>query len=564
MTSFFHKSLHAKIKNLSEPPKNEANFSKWVEGEEFLKFIDSNQRQEELVVYAASTHTFIHTVLVPIKNLVPLDKDDLLNWSFNPYTSRASIWYGGSEQTVGLSYQIDDYAGSKTLTGGNLIIFAREFSGMPKPRNNYYELLQELSHVLGVHWLPERQSYCKFDQNGDFEDIVSMTDNDEARLITIKQEALQEFLIAGELALVQMFDFSLYKTDAFPGWDGLEDRESLDDDQLFYRQRIKEGVCGYIRGVQLLAPSTSKDNLYKDWSTPKQNNKKQYVEFIAQDWRNKTVSNISTDPEATTNYFTAENNNLPFELSPAFFRPDVLLKYKADTEKYTVGDRDIHCRAAWYLKGYHINKAGQVHAYICDLRNLPYTEQIYWRGFNEEPKSGISEQAFTNDFEGRYWSSMNPFQSLRDTLRNLKAEWWSLKDEDLLEKVTLPIANNKDEWAEACMNISKLVIEGLSKKYIKKHLRENSQSVDNQHGSLRLFEQALYHFYEDEEDQKLATMKKLQAIRSKVRGHSAGSEGTELVSEALRVHENFTSHFQFICDGVAKELKLIQYMIDNQ
>lgn len=159
---------------------------------------------------------------------------------------------------------------------------------------------------------------------------------------------------------------------------------------------------------------------------------------------------------------------------------------------------------------------------------------------------------------------MNPFQSLRDTLRNLKAEWWSLKDEDLLEKVTLPIANNKDEWAEACMNISKLVIEGLSKKYIKKHLRENSQSVDNQHGSLRLFEQALYHFYEDEEDQKLATMKKLQAIRSKVRGHSAGSEGTELVSEALRVHENFTSHFQFICDGVAKELKLIQYMIDNQ
>ena len=435
---------------------------------------------------------------------------------------------------------------------------------MPKPRNNYYELLQELSHVLGVHWLPERQSYCKFDQNGDFEDIVSMTDNDEARLITIKQEALQEFLIAGELALVQMFDFSLYKTDAFPGWDGLEDRESLDDDQLFYRQRIKEGVCGYIRGVQLLAPSTSKDNLNKDWSTPKQNNKKQYVEFIAQDWRNKTVSNISTDPEATTNYFTAENNNLPFELSPAFFRPDVLLKYKADTEKYTVGDRDIHCRAAWYLKGYHINKAGQVHAYICDLRNLPYTEQIYWRGFNEEPKSGISEQAFTNDFEGRYWSSMNPFQSLRDTLRNLKAEWWSLKDEDLLEKVTLPIANNKDEWAEACMNISKLVIEGLSKKYIKKHLRENSQSVDNQHGSLRLFEQALYHFYEDEEDQKLATMKKLQAIRSKVRGHSAGSEGTELVSEALRVHENFTSHFQFICDGVAKELKLIQYMIDNQ
>lgn len=254
---------------------------------------------------------------------------------------------------------------------------------------------------------------------------------------------------------------------------------------------------------------------------------------------------------------------MPYELSPAFFRPDVLLKYKADTEKYTIGDRDISCRSAWYLKGYHINKAGQVHAYICDLRNLPYEEQLYWRGFNEEPRSGISEQAFTNDFEGRAWSSLNPFQNLRHKLRNLKVEWWSLQDEDLLEKVTLPVANNKDEWAEACMNVSKLVIEGLSKKYIKKHLRENSQAVDNQHGSIRMFEQALSYHYEDEGDQKLSAMKNLQAIRSKVRGHTAGSEGRELIDDALRLHENFTSHFQFMCNEILQELERIEDMLDN-
>ncbi len=58
------------------------------------------------------------------------------------------------------------------------------------------------------------------------------------------------------------------------------------------------------------------------------------------DWRNKRVTKISTDPAATTNYFQAEGNALPFELSPAFFRPEVLLKYKADRDKYTVGERD--------------------------------------------------------------------------------------------------------------------------------------------------------------------------------------------------------------------------------
>jgi hypothetical protein len=36
-------------------------------------------------------------------------------------------------------------------------------------------------------------------------------------------------------------------------------------------------------------------------------------------------------------------------LSPAFFRPEVLLKYKADRDKYTVGERDVSCRAAWHL-----------------------------------------------------------------------------------------------------------------------------------------------------------------------------------------------------------------------
>jgi hypothetical protein len=73
---------------------------------------------------------------------------------------------------------------------------------------------------------------------------------------------------------------------------------------------------------------------------------RRYVEFIAQDWRNNRLARISTDPAATTNYFEAAKNSLPFEVSPAFFRPDVLLKYKADCDKYTIESRQIHCRAA--------------------------------------------------------------------------------------------------------------------------------------------------------------------------------------------------------------------------
>ena len=116
------------------------------------------------------------------------------------------------------------------------------------------------------------------------------------------------------------------------------------------------------------------------------------------------MAKISTAPSATTNYFVLDND-LPFELSPAFFRPEVLSKYKTDREKYTVSSRKIECRAAWVLNGYDVNEAGQVHAYICDLANLPYSEQLHWLGFNEEPKATISARAIANDFKGQFITS---------------------------------------------------------------------------------------------------------------------------------------------------------------
>jgi len=67
-----------------------------------------------------------------------------------------------------------------------------------------------------------------------------------------------------------------------------------------------------------------------------------------------------------------------------------LHRFKADPEKYSLDDRSITCRNAWYLKSYDINEAGQVHAYIGDLARLPIEEQRYWQSFNEWSNGSIS------------------------------------------------------------------------------------------------------------------------------------------------------------------------------
>ena len=135
--------------------------------------------------------------------------------------------------------------------------------------------------------------------------------------------------------------------------------------------------------------------------SPLADKNRQYADFITLDWRNEKIIDVSTEPECATSYFDAEHNDLPYEVSPAFFRPDVLLKYKADRDKYVIDERHrrITCRGIWLLKGFDINEAGQVHAYICDLRNLPYQEQLHWKGYNEKPKGTISNRAFVNDIK---------------------------------------------------------------------------------------------------------------------------------------------------------------------
>ena len=255
------------------------------------------------------------------------------------------------------------------------------------------------------------------------------------------------------------------------------------------------GHAAYTRGVQIIRPRRPSKVVFTDiidgWSGQKN---KEYVEFIAYDWRNGCITKISTDPSATANYFNAEGNSLPFELSPAFFRPEVLLKYKADRDKYTVGERDVSCRAAWHLKGIDVNEAGQVHAYICDLRSLPYEEQLHWLAFNEPPKSNISERAFINDFKGEWVTFMEPLQkvlSIVERWRSNRVTWWTLRDEKLLDRVNTPRTESRDEWAESFMDLAKLVVEGFETKAIRAKLNTAQVPYEEKDGTIALLEKLL-------------------------------------------------------------------------
>lgn len=569
MYNYEHKKLIQSINKLDEVPDDSQAFSAWLQAEGHLKFLRENAQADDLVICASSRFTFVNSVVVPNSNLSPVDHDDLMGWSFNPHTSSiASYVTGGGREGVWVERGLS-CTGAKTLDDAVPLIFGRTFEGWSGPRRDYYELNQEYAHLVDLHWRPEKRAYCRYEQ-GDLEPVVSITTDEDKEsdmnLVSFKWEPLEEYLAASDASLVRMFDFTLLRRSVgFGGWSKEPPQKVYESDQFFYRRKVMPGHAAYTRGVQIIRPRRSEKAVFTGitdrWTGQKN---KKYAEFLAIDWRNDRIARISTDPKATTNYFDAKGNSLPFELSPAFFKPEVLSKYKTDRDKYTVGEREVSCRAAWYLRGIDVNEAGQVHAYICYLRNLPYTEQLHWFSYNEPPKAGISKRACVHDFKGEWANFTQPLQKVLSIVRRWhdeKVAWWTLRDVKLLERVNTPLTASKDEWAEAFMDLAKLVVEGFETRPIRTKLDSAHLPYEKQDRTIALLEKLMNKGDKSPEDQRLTGLRTVQLLRSEAKGHVGGSEAEQLAQEALMEHETFGNHFQHVCSQVADDLETVEQLI---
>ena len=560
MPSYQHKKIIEQIKSLDEPPSDQNDFSNWIQAEAHLEFLRQNARSDELVIYGSSGYSFIYASVVSNNRLEEISQEDLLHWDGTPYSLFASYVWGDGRDDVWVERSTES-SSAGVLNSATQLIFGRTFEGWSGSARTYFEVNQEYTHLTGIHWRPEERAYCRFDESGDLEHVVSVTAPTEkvgeVRCISFTWQPLEEYLVATNSTLIRRFDFTLFRRGNFSGWPEGTESVIQESDRLFYRKKVCPGYAAYTTGVQLIIPRRPRRAVFEEMRGERKNRK--YVEFTAYDWRNNRTAEISADPKATTNYFEAKNNSLPFELSPAFFKPDVILKYKMDKEKYTVGERDVTCRAAWYLKAIDVNEAGQIHAYICYLRDLPYDEQLYWKSFNERPKAGISERAFIQDFEGKFTTFDDP---LKDVVKILKfwqvsgAPWWTLRDERLLEHVNTPLTRSRDEWVEAFMDLAKLVVEGFDVKAIRGRLDKLGIAYKKEEMSITLLEHLINQGSESKE--KLTGLQTVQWIRSNIKAHaSSGQKVEEFVRKVIEEHESFTAHFEHICSTLSYELQTI-------
>jgi hypothetical protein len=541
------------LKKISAVPERAGSaFEDWLEQTETVQFLEQNARETELVVYASLHHILVQTVLVSSNQLDPPDMEDLQKWDLISDSWAINYHLSGGDPTVWITRPLES-AGSKALSGGEKLVFSRSFEGYDD-KKSYIEFLQKFVLVFDLHFVPHKNAYCRLDKHGDLEEVIRITEIPAikggwgGRVVTVDRCQLDDYMLLTNSVLVRLFDFTLFDPSDFSGWGDNRKERSVTNEQYGYKITVQAGVGSYMRGVQIVRSPETMEELHHRLTH--QYEEKQYASFIAHDWKNGRVSEISCGPGHTANYFT--KSDLPFEVTPAFFRPEVLVKYKADPQKYKLDERSIQCRASWHLQTYDINEAGQIHTYLIYLRNLPYEEQLYWKSFNEPPKAPISKRAMTTDMLGDFYTEYNPLQSVKIIVGKLTEQeppWWRLRGSELLDSVHYPTTASSEEWADELMALDKLLVEGFEEKWLRNKAIELGQTPLASDGSLFLVARCLQGLGFDEEHamSTVSPLRTLHYLRTKLKGHAGGSEAIGIRGSALAVHGSFRKHFRILC-----------------
>lgn len=545
--------------------------TEWLQAaEESIAFIESIAASEEVAIFVRAPCALIHAALAPAKNLDPIDEADLMR-SFIDLDDSWQVQKSYSAKE-GYKVYLEPPLSShfKTFKGGEKLVFFRSFAGV-RAHVAKFEFSQKLVHALELHWVPERKAYCRLDKNGDLSEVirvyesVEQSSEQQVTAVTILRKDLHQFLALTGTTLVFRFDFTRFIPGRFLGW-GAGGSMVRRRPELFYSAG-STGGASYVNGCLIHRSEITIEQIEREWQEELKPTTRKYETFKIYDRKNDRNVETSCAPDHLSNYF--QKSDLPWEISPAFFRAEVLHRFKNDPDKYTLSDNDILCRSSWHLETYDINEQGQVHTYIGYLTNLPYEEQTYWKAFNEWPKGSISERAYKSDILGEWSSNYEPLSSLKATLREFdaaKALWWIPRDQSLYDAARHPATDSGLEWGNEILALDQLVNEGFRSAEIRAMVTKAGGKSETTWQSLKLLEAlAEANCYSQPDAVKLVEpLRTLHGLRNPLRGHGSASQKAAEERKAREQFRTLRAHYTELCARIDASLKEIAKLLASE
>lgn len=359
--------------------------------------------------------------------------------------------------------------------------------------DNYVELSQDFRVLLNMHdryASPTEHCFVVDNENGDWEKVAEI----KGETIRIKLTILRKYLALRRMNLLLFFDEMRFSQQSFQelGLTPVMNQIVKDDDYIYnYSSLVNCHADGNKSGGWIMGKCVLRYR-EKDYNRDSfDQDDRQYAEFIYDyDDEGEPMSH-SCKKETLSNYFVANGDN-PLEMTPIFFKKEVLDKYYSNPNKYTVSDGAVGCEGSWSL---HIDNDHRNYVIVplVYLGNLDYSEQLYWKGYNVSPERdmGFSKTAYKRWMEGSFCDPTFPDLQFKYRFKQFNKKWekqfgWTLFlpliDEDEHRYKTLhclTTENNHSDFDEQILSMTKLVVDSLNQKCLQSEIDDSNTEVES-------------------------------------------------------------------------------------
>lgn len=289
--------------------------------------------------------------------------------------------------------------------------------------------------------------------------------------------------------------------------------------------------------------------------------------FIIKIGEDGTIIEHTCEPKTLANNF-GKNPDSPHYLTPVYFSKDVLSKYYQQPDKYEVNDGDI--RIGEYILRADTNHPDFVMVYLGDLgRDIPYSEQKYWKSKNISPESGMSKVNFERSILGIFADPEAPEFIFKYAYKNLKSEWkhsfgWNLlkelnkEDQYRLRSLRVPVTEDQQEFDSMVENLTIILVDSLNSREFNKILKKAGKldKENKELPSIKKLDIVCQELGFNNFETNISFLHELYALRSRSSSHRKGSkEYLEVVEHFQIESKGFKNVFSGLLERATKFLE---------
>lgn len=510
--------------------------------------------------------------------LVPNKKDFIekvlghFDWDIKIGYGHPGFWKEGLDGAI----HYERFGGIRREIPFEPLVIYRSFHGL---REEYVEISEEFRLYHNLYYDSRKSEFIFLSESGEEDTAAKIEKTGNNLRVQIKTKYLRDFLAAKSMVLVRFHDHRRFLEN---------DLTNILGTNIISIKKVKENFCFNIivnpkpdsllsdkkcfsrfLGKDIFPPFS--EPIHEDYKFLKGKEEEKYVDFIIGVDDEGNPIEYKCNPDKLSNFFGA-NPESPNYQTPVFFKREVLKKYYDQPSKYSVEDNYIRCGDLWGMS-YGQNPLGLVHAWLGDLGNLPYNEQLQWRQFNVPPEGGIGEATIRRELLAEFADPDEITHIFKYEFDRFSRYWrskfgWNLflplRKEDIhfFESLHVPTSEEHLEFERQILALAKILPDSINNSELEKLFKTS----EAEKGSINTLEKALIsHFKVEETKAKelLQPLRTIQDLRSSGVVHRKGSKYKK-VAKSLALHEeSYINFFRKILEDVVGMLKQLQKVADN-